>query len=104
MATARIPTEAAIFECVIETDKGDLSRLRPISAFADFRPHDKQRMHDLAVRNPDGRPSAGERDELNRHVNVGHLLARLQSKARKVPAGLGHRRITHGCSINTTAS
>jgi hypothetical protein len=84
MATATIPTEAAIFERVIETDKGDLSPdLARYLLSLDFRPHDKQRMHDLAVRNQEGRLSAGERDELNRYVNVGHLLARLQSKARK---------------------
>jgi hypothetical protein len=40
-------------------------------------------MHELAVRNQDGRLTVAERNELSNYVNVGHLIALLQSKARK---------------------
>ncbi|HEY1380097.1 MAG TPA: hypothetical protein VGF55_25055 [Gemmataceae bacterium] len=77
-------SEAAIFGRLIKVDQGDLTPdLARYLLSLEFRPEDKARMHDLAVRNQDGRLSAAERDELDNFVNVGHLLAVLQSKARK---------------------
>jgi hypothetical protein len=84
MATVADVSEAAIFGRVIEADRGDMTPefARYVLSLR-FRPEDKARMHDLAVKNQDGRLSAAERSELHNYVNVGHLLALLQSKARK---------------------
>ena len=84
MATVEASSEAAIFGRLIEAERGDLSPdlARYILAI-DFRPEDRARMHDLAVRNQGGRLSKAEWDELQNYVNVGHLLALMQSKARK---------------------
>jgi hypothetical protein len=41
-------------------------------------------MHELAVKNKQGRISTEERDELDSYIKVGDLLAILQSKARKI--------------------
>jgi hypothetical protein len=48
-----------------------------------FGPEDQARMADLAERNQDGRLSAAEREELSSYVRAGHVLALLQSKARR---------------------
>jgi hypothetical protein len=84
MATAEATSEAAIFGRLIESERGDMppDLARYILSLR-FRPEDKARMHELAVRNQGGRLSAPEWEELQNYVNVGHLLALLQSKARK---------------------
>lgn len=76
--------ELAIIGRVIEADNGKLSppAARYLLAL-DFPERDKARMHDLAVRNQRGALSADEADELQGFVKAGHLLALLQSKARK---------------------
>jgi hypothetical protein len=84
MAMATVTTEAAIFGRVIEADDGDLApELAHYILALGFRPADKSRMHELAVRNQNGGLTPAEKDELHKYVNVGHLLAVLQSKARK---------------------
>jgi hypothetical protein len=48
-----------------------------------FTEDDRGRMHELAAKNQEGQLSAPERAELDSYIQVGDLLAILQSKARK---------------------
>ena len=83
MSTTAV-SEADIFGRLIDAGRGDLPRdLARYLLTLDFAPDDKARMHDLAVRNQGGALSAAEREVLRNYVNVGHLLALLQSKARR---------------------
>lgn len=49
-----------------------------------FSPHDRDRMHDLAVRNQDDALSDDERNELFAYARTGTVLSILKSKARRV--------------------
>jgi hypothetical protein len=49
-----------------------------------FGPRDKERMHDLAVRNQDDGLSADEKEELFAYARTGTILSILKSKARRV--------------------
>jgi hypothetical protein len=76
--------DVALFGRLLGADRGDLAPdLARYLLTLDFSPEDKARMHDLAVRNQSGSLPAAESEELQSYVNVGHLLALLQSKARK---------------------
>jgi hypothetical protein len=76
--------EAAIFARLWETGNGgpSLEVARHIVNLG-FAEDDKRRMHELAVKNEQGRISPEELDELDSYIKVGDLLAILQSKARK---------------------
>jgi hypothetical protein len=76
--------DAALFARLIAAERGDLApALARYVLTLGFSPEDKARMHDLAVRNQAGAVTAAEREDLESYVKVGHLLALLQSKARK---------------------
>ena len=76
-------SEVAILGRVIEPDHADLSPDAARSLLRlDFKAADKDRMSELAGKAAEGTLEPGERDELNNYVQVGHLLALLQSKAR----------------------
>jgi hypothetical protein len=49
-----------------------------------FSERDKARMHDLAIRNQEGRLSGPEKEELFAYAKAGGLLSLLKSKARLV--------------------
>ena len=49
-----------------------------------FSSHDKDRMHDLAVRNQDDALSDDEKEELFAYAKTGTVLSILKSKARRV--------------------
>jgi hypothetical protein len=49
-----------------------------------FNRRDKERMHELAVRNQDGALSKDERDELIAYAKTGSVLSILKSKARRI--------------------
>jgi hypothetical protein len=49
-----------------------------------FRPCDKVRMHELAIRNQEGALSNSEREELFAYARTGTVLSILKSKARRV--------------------
>ena len=51
-----------------------------------FTEEDKARMHELAVRNQEGKLLGKERDELFAYANAGCLLGILHSEARKAHA------------------
>jgi hypothetical protein len=49
----------------------------------DFPQADRQRMEMLAEKSQSGHLLSDEREELDEYVRIGHLLALIQSKARK---------------------
>jgi hypothetical protein len=82
--TANGVSEAAIFARLWERGSGGLSpALARHIVQLGFPDEDKARMHELAVKNQEGRISPEERAELDSYLKVGDLLAILQSKARK---------------------
>jgi hypothetical protein len=73
-----------MFGRLIQSEKGDLDeRLARYVLTLGFQKPDRDRMTDLAMQNQDGKLSSQEREELQTYVRSGHLLALLQSKARK---------------------
>jgi hypothetical protein len=49
-----------------------------------FSRRDRERMHDLALRNQDGALSAKEREELFAYARTGSVLSILKSRARRM--------------------
>src|SRR5258708_7962550 len=77
-------SEVAIFGRLIKAYKSDLLReLARCILTLGFDDKDQSRMSELAERNQDGRLSCEGKEELENYVKVGHLLARLHSKARR---------------------
>lgn len=77
--------EAAIFGRLWDTERGKLSpQLARHVLRLEFRDEDKERMHELAAKNVEGRITAAELRELDSYLLVGDLLAIAQSKARKL--------------------
>ena len=84
-ATANTAGEAAIFARVFVDGKQALTSelARHILAIG-FSQEDEARMHELSVKNQEGRISRHELKELDSYILVTDLLAILQSKARKL--------------------
>lgn len=84
MATESLPSaELSILTRIIGPDNPSLSPDAAKSILAlDFLESDRVRMAELVAKNQSGQISAAERQELDGYVNVGHLLAIWQSKAR----------------------
>lgn len=86
MAKRQIPTssEAAILARVID---GSKQRLTPEAARAllglGFSDADRQKMHDLAVKNQRGKLSRNEKRELDNYVRIGRLLDLLSATASR---------------------
>jgi hypothetical protein len=77
-------SEIAIFARLIRADKGRLSRvLARYLLTLGFDQEDQARMSDLADRNQEGALAPEELEELQNYVKAGHMLALLQSKARR---------------------
>jgi hypothetical protein len=78
-------TEAAILERLIEAPQRELSPevARYILAL-DFHSVDHQRIEELAQRAQSGSLCADERSEVENYRRVSHILARMQSRARRV--------------------
>jgi hypothetical protein len=75
--------EAAILARVIQPDRDDLSvSVARALLKLNFTANDRQRMHELAVKNQSGELSAAEQDELDDYLRVGRLLDLLGAKAR----------------------
>jgi hypothetical protein len=82
--TSNLTGEIAIFGRIIQSDKGDLAPgLAKYILTLGFSEADQRRMSDLAERNQDGRLNDDEPVELASYVRASHLLALMQSKARK---------------------
>jgi hypothetical protein len=83
-AKSQPTSEIAIFGRLIQSKNGDLDeRLARYVLTLGFAKSDQDRMTDLATRNQATMLSAPEAEELQSYVRSGHLLALLQSKARK---------------------
>ncbi len=77
-------SEVAILARVLSSDKGKLSEdLARHMLDLEFSVRDKERMHDLAVRNQRDELSDIEKDELIAYAKAGTLLSILKSKARR---------------------
>jgi hypothetical protein len=82
---AKKTSAAAIFARLWETENGRLTpELARHVLRLTFGPEDRDRMHELALKNQDGQISPAELEELDNYIKVGDLLALLQSKARKL--------------------
>lgn len=77
-------SDLSVFARIIAADRGDLApRLAQYILSLGFSPTDQDRMKELAEKNQDDLLTKGEQAELQGFVKAGHLLALLQSKARK---------------------
>jgi len=77
-------SEIAIFARLIKAEQGDLSRdLARYILTLGFDEEDQARMLELAEKNQRGVSSSEEQEELRNYVVVGHMLALLNSKARR---------------------
>ncbi len=88
MSTTQIPrigaSEAAIFSRVFADGRRSLTpALARHILTLEFSDDDKARMHELAVKNQEGRASPEELRDLDNYIKVADLVAILQSKARK---------------------
>lgn len=78
-------SEAAIFSRVFTDGRRNLTpELARHILTLEFNADDKARMHELAVKNQEGRISPEELRDLDSYIKVADLLAILQSKARKL--------------------
>ena len=77
-------TEAAILERMIRPEGVDMSddALRAVLRI-DFNESDHARMAELSRKAQEGQLAEVEREELEGYINVSHLVALLQSKARR---------------------
>lgn len=77
-------SEAAIFSRVFADGRRSLTpELARHILTLEFSDDDKARMHELALKNQEGRVSSEELRELDNYIKVADLVAILQSKARK---------------------
>lgn len=77
-------SEAAIWERIIHPS-GAMSRAEAKRIVElEFSAEERQRMHELAERNRDGRLAAGEDEELDNFCRVGNTLSLLKSRARQI--------------------
>jgi hypothetical protein len=84
MAMVATNTEAGIWQRMIDADPVQLSAeaAKALLKF-DFAPSDRRRMDELSERVQRGQLSQEEQDELQTYVRAGHVLALIQSKARR---------------------
>ena len=75
-------SEAAIFAFWDSPEHGLTRQLARHVLKLSFSGQDLQRMHQLANKNQEGILTDEERQELDNYMNVGDLIAMLQSKAR----------------------
>ena len=77
-------TDAVILTWLVQPENGDMdpAAARAILAL-DFTPADRERMHQLAVKNQDGQLTETERQELDSYRRIGRFLDLLSSKARQ---------------------
>lgn len=77
-------SEAAILARVIQAEQADLSpgAAKALLKLA-FTPRDRDRMHELAMKNQDGALTEAEQRELDSYRRVGRLLDLLAARARR---------------------
>jgi hypothetical protein len=82
---AAAESEVTILARILGNDQGRLPA--PMARYLltlGFSERDKERMHDLAVRNQEDALSPAEQEELKGYAKAGSLLSILHSKARRV--------------------
>ncbi len=83
-------TDAAILARVIRAGLGDLPRAAAKALLKlGFTEQDRERMHQLAVKNQDDDLTEAERRELESYRRVGRLLDLLAARARRALARSG---------------
>ncbi len=76
--------EASILSRLVEPETPSLSLEAARSILAiEFSKEDVDRMHELLEKANSGTITPNEQDEANSYERIGHMLALLQSKARK---------------------
>jgi hypothetical protein len=96
-ATASKYTEAAIWARLIDPEQATLSAEAAQSILAlRFPQNDLSRMHELAVRNGQGKLTPAEKEDLANYIKVGDILALLHSKARQSLTKCRDQRDGHG--------
>jgi hypothetical protein len=85
MSTAATDYEVSILARVLGNDQDELppAMARYLLGLG-FSQRDKERLHELAVRNQDDALSNGEKGELVAYAKAGTVLSILKSKARRV--------------------
>ena len=82
--TLPLNTDATIWARIVDAEGGDLTRPAAETLLElDFRPADRKRMNKLAEKTSAGKLTAREREEAESFNRVAHVLALLQSKARR---------------------
>jgi hypothetical protein len=82
--TSQIPSEIEILGRILGNQNGTLPpRMANYLIDLHFSATDKERMHDLAVRNQDGTLADYEKEEVAAYAKAGTLLSILKSKARR---------------------
>jgi len=77
-------TEAAVFSRIFEPEKPNLSPEAARSILQlDFKSDDRDHMNALAAKARQGTLTKQENEDLDTYIQVGHLLAIMQSKARQ---------------------
>jgi hypothetical protein len=79
--TLSASSEAAILSRVIKPDQPFPAAAARSILRLDFEQRDRERMHELAVKNQDDALTAEERTELQSYLHVGLLLDLLRAKA-----------------------
>ena len=75
---------AEVFSRILEPHRPGLSAAAARSLLRlDFPPRDRERMNTLAEKARQGTLTAEDDQELNSYIEAGHLLAIIQSKARR---------------------
>jgi len=100
-------SEAAILARVIQPEHDDLPAAAAARALLKlaFTGEDRDRMHELAVKNQSGKLTATEQKELNGYLRVGRLFDLLGAKARLSLQKHRHDdRVTATSSLGTTLS
>jgi hypothetical protein len=77
--------EASILNRLVRPDRDDLSpELARALLSLDFDKADRDRMHELAVKNQDGKLTTDEAEMLDSYRRIGYLVDLLRSKARLI--------------------
>ncbi len=85
MPTATPDYEVSILARVLGDDEEELSpQMARHLLGRGFGPRDKERMHDLAVRNQNDGLTEDEKEELVAYARTGTILSILKSKARRI--------------------
>jgi hypothetical protein len=78
-------TEAAILSRLVRPNRADLSaELAQALLTFDFGKKDRDRMHELALKNQEGALTKAEEEELDSYRRIGYFADLLRSKARLV--------------------